>query len=262
MEEVSNQGSEEKEIAAPETEADSAEARTEASENAEVQTEQKDPEWAKRLRKEREETIRKNRELESQVEMQRQLIHEISQGRNAAPQKESQADPVNVLEILKNKEYVEGAEVATALENIQKQNKKELEALRDQMRTKALQERLGSLRSKYSDFDEVVNVDTLKLVKKTNPDLADQWRNLDDYSIAVQAYPYIKYSGLLEDSTSSKRSKEVEKRLEANKKTLPAAQTFDKRPMAMAYREPQTKEEKQALLKEMNYYASMTGGQY
>lgn len=115
------------------------------------------------------------------------------------------------------------------------------------------------LRQKFSDFDEVVTPETLELFEQQDPDLAGTIAELKDpYKMGLQTYKYIKSLGLNSKASSHRRSKEVEKRIEQNSKTVPSPQSYDKRPMAQTFQ--MTEQLKQELWREMNDCAQRAGG--
>jgi hypothetical protein len=120
---------------------------------------------------------------------------------------------------------------------------------------------LDNLKRKYSDFDDVVNADSLALLENNDPELAQTIADLKDpYKMGVQSYKYIKALGLSEKVPEARRAKEIEKKLEKNAKTIPSPQAFDKRPMAQAF--VLTDAEKTELYKEMMGFASQAGSGY
>lgn len=136
--------------------------------------------------------------------------------------------------------------------------KKENEQLRNELATHRQQNLFDSLRKKFTDFDDVVNPETLKLFDEIEPELAAQIvASKDPYAIAVQSYKFIKASGLLDSVPSRRRQKEADKMLEKNAKTMQSPQVYDKRPMAQAFK--MTEEEKSNLYDEMMGFASMAG---
>ena len=117
---------------------------------------------------------------------------------------------------------------------------------------------LVKLNSKYPDFQEVVNSETLALLEYKNPELANTIAELKDpYKMGIQSYEFIKALGLAAEAPNQRRAKEVEKKIAENAKTVQSPQAYDKRPMAQAYR--LTEQEKNKLFEEMNQYASMAG---
>ena len=118
---------------------------------------------------------------------------------------------------------------------------------------------MNSLRSKYSDFDDVVNVETLELLEKKEPELAATIAETKDpYKMAIQSYKYIKALNLVEDLPSAKRSKEIQKKLDANSKTVQSPMAYDKRPMAQAFKT--TAADQTRLYEEMMHYAGQATG--
>lgn len=213
-----------------------------------------DPHWLKNLRKERQELARKNRMLED-------IVSHLSQGK--APVAQQAAPDEDFLSDIQKEEYVPGEKVAKGFKKLEEKFQRQLQEVEQKYKATAYQSQINELRREYPDLEEVVNPDTLQIVKEKNPRLASTWAGLDDYTLYVQAYPYIKHSGVLEDIPGFKRSKEVEKKLEQNKKTVPSPASFDKRPMAQAFDFNRLSDaQKKELNKEMMHYASMSGGAY
>ncbi len=118
---------------------------------------------------------------------------------------------------------------------------------------------LDRLERQYSDFKDVVTPETLALLEEKNPELADTIAELKDpYKIGLQSYNYIKALNLSEKVADSRRSKEVDKKLADNAKTVQSPQAYDKRPMAQAFQ--MTQAEKSALYNEMMGFAHQSGG--
>jgi hypothetical protein len=113
---------------------------------------------------------------------------------------------------------------------------------------------LDKLKRQYSDFDDVVNVDTLAILEKQDPDLAETIAELKDpYKIGLQSYKYIKALGIADKVPQARRVAEVDKKLEKNAKTVQSPQAYDKRPMAQAFKT--TDAERAAIYREMMEYA-------
>jgi len=118
---------------------------------------------------------------------------------------------------------------------------------------------LDRLERQYNDFKEVVTPETLALLEEKDPELASMIAELKDpYKIGLQSYKYIKALNIPEKIGDSRRSKEVDKKLADNAKTVQSPQVYEKRPMAQAFRMSQ--EEKTALYKEMMGFAQQAGG--
>lgn len=235
-------------VAPPETES-SQEVQAEA---ISATDESKDPHWLKNLRKDRQELARKNRMLEDLLAQQMQ-----SKPSPPAPQEE------DFIESIQKEEYVPGEKVAKGFKRLEEKFAKQLQEVEQKYKANTYAAQINELKRDYSDLEEVVNPDTLQIVKEKNPRLAQTWANLDDYTLYVQAYPYIKHSGILDDVPGLRRTKEVEKKLEQNKKTVASPATFDKRPMAQAFDANRLSDvQKKELQKEMMHFASMGGGAY
>lgn len=117
---------------------------------------------------------------------------------------------------------------------------------------------LERLKAKFSDFDEVVNIETMALLEEQDPELAQNIvESKDPYKIGMQTYKYIKALGIQDKVPGNRRVKEVEKKLAQNAKTVQSPQAYDKRPIAQAY--VLTNTEKKKLYEEMSQYANMAG---
>ena len=120
---------------------------------------------------------------------------------------------------------------------------------------------LDKLKKQYGDFDDIVNQETLAILEKQDPDLAETIAGLQDpYKIGLQSYKYIKALGIADKVPQARRVAEVEKKLEKNAKTIQSPQAYDKRPMAQAFKT--TDAERAAIYKEMMEYASGSGYSY
>jgi len=120
---------------------------------------------------------------------------------------------------------------------------------------------MDHLRAKFSDFDEIVNKETLAILDKQEPELAQAIsQGGDPFKTGVQCYKYIKALGLAAKVPEVRKAKEVEKKLEKNAQTVQSPLAYDKRPMAQAYKE--TEAERTALYNEMMGYARQAGMSY
>jgi len=139
--------------------------------------------------------------------------------------------------------------------NIARQEFEALESAREKNR---FRERL---KSKYSDFDLVVNDSTIKLFEQKEPELAATIaESQDPYKMGLQTYMYIKSMGLYDDN-EDRHSKEVIDKIDKNKKSIQTPQAYDKRPMAQAFDFGNlSKSEKEKLYTEMMGYASLSSG--
>jgi hypothetical protein len=120
---------------------------------------------------------------------------------------------------------------------------------------------MDKLQRKYSDFNEVVTPETLSLLEEQEPELAQAIaESKDQYSIGVQSYKYIKALNLAPKVPEARRAKEVERKIKENEKMVQSPMTYDKRPMAQAFK--LTEEEKSKLYLEMTQYAGQVGFGY
>jgi hypothetical protein len=111
----------------------------------------------------------------------------------------------------------------------------------------------------YPDFDDVVNVETLELLEKKEPELARTIAEMKNpYAMGLQAYKYIKAFGYAEELPNARRVKEVDQKLAKNSKSVQSPQAFDKRPMAQAFKS--TAADQKRLYEEMMHYASQATG--
>ncbi|HEY3527482.1 MAG TPA: hypothetical protein VGK47_14900 [Nitrososphaeraceae archaeon] len=191
-------------------------------------------------------------ELENEVKKRDALLEKVislqSQPQNVAVKPEEPEEP--------DEEYIPKGKVKSLTKKAVEPLEKKVQELEEKLEKKHQQDLLQSLKSRYPDFDEIVNAETLNLLEEKDPELAQTIGELKDpYKIGIQAYKYIKSSGILDDIPNKRRVKEVEKRMEKNEKTVQTPQAYDKRPMAQAFR--LTEEEKSKLYEEMTQYGSM-----
>lgn len=118
-----------------------------------------------------------------------------------------------------------------------------------------------NLQKKYSDFDEIVNPETLSLLEETEPELAETLGSMtDQYKMGNAAYKYIKALGIADKVPGVRRAKEIDKKIAKNDKTIQTPQAFDKRPLAQAFQLSDA--DKKNLYKEMMGFASRAGFSY
>lgn len=120
---------------------------------------------------------------------------------------------------------------------------------------------LNKLKRQFSDFDDIVNNETLSILENQDPDLAQTISDLKDpYKIGLQSYKYIKALGLASQVPQVRRTNEIEKKLEKNAKTVQSPLAYDKRPMAQVFKT--TDAERAAIYKEMMEHASKASYSY
>lgn len=135
----------------------------------------------------------------------------------------------------------------------------EIQELKSRLAQQEQQKLIQNLRTQYSDFDDVVNVDTLEILEKQEPELAATIASFKDpYKMGLHSYKYIKALGLLEKVPDARHKKEVIQKLERNAKTVQSPTAYDKRPIAQAYVSTQADNKK--LYEEMMGFASKATG--
>ncbi len=190
-------------------------------------------------------------DLEKELKRKDELLEKILSRENSQPQKMVQEEPEEP-----DEEYVPKGKVKKIARKEIEPLEKKLERLEQEIQRKHQYDLINGLRSRYQDFDDVVNADTLSILEEKEPELAKTIEDLKDpYKIGIQSYKYIKALGLMNEVPGKRRVKEVEKKIEQNSKTVQSPQAFDKRPMAQAYR--MTSAEKSALYQEMTMYGNM-----
>jgi hypothetical protein len=202
----------------------------------------------------------RQKELERELKMQREMNEKLLAIASQSAPKQVEVDEFDQIG---DDEYISKGKV-NAL--VHKKAAKIAEDIAQKKVDEAFKKReqdnfLDNLKRKYSDFDDIVNADSLALLDANEPELAQTIADLKDpYKMGVQSYKYIKALGLSEKVPDARRVKEIEKKLEKNAKTIPSPQAFDKRPMAQAFR--MSESEKTELYKEMMGFASQAGSGY
>lgn len=204
---------------------------------------------------------RANEAIKRREQEIRQQREEIAELRKMVESKNQQPE-VDELDTIQADEFIPKGKIDKLWEKrerrLREETKKEIEEaflMKEKLRWK------DRLKEKYSDFDDVVNVETLSLLEERDPEIAETIAELKDpYKVGIQSYKYIKALGLTNSLGSDKRKKEVEKKLTENEKTLQSPQVYDKRPLAQAYRI--TDADRKALYKEMMEAAGAGGFSY
>lgn len=201
----------------------------------------------------------RQKELERELQSQRELNEKLMTLATQAAQKPE----VDEFDSIGDDEYISKGKVTSL---VHKKASKIAEEIAQRKVDEALRQReqaqfLDNLKRKYSDFDDVVNPDTIALLEQQEPELAQTIADLKDpYKMGIQSYKFIKSLGLAEKAPEARRAKEIDKKLAENKKTVPSPQAFDKRPMAAAFK--LTDAEKTELYKEMMGFAAQAGSGY
>jgi len=200
---------------------------------------------------------RQNDELRRKTKMQEEMLSQLM---TMQQQQQPQAKHEEIQ--IGDEDFIQGAQ----LKKMREKDKEDFKRAAREEAERLIRERdqsqfMDKLKRQFSDFDDVVNPETLSLLEETDPDLAQTIADLKDpYKIGLQSYKYIKAAGLVEKAPTKRRVKEVEKRIEENAKTVQTPQAYEKRPMAQAFR--LTDADKKKLSEEMYYYASLAGGGY
>lgn len=197
---------------------------------------------------------RAKKELEREVKMQRDMNEKLMQMHLA--NQPAQAKEVDEFDAIGDDEYIPKGKVAALVEK--KARKLAEESARNEVERYFNQQKqsqyMDTLKRQFSDFDDVVNDETISILETEEPELAKLiGSSKDPYQMGLQTYKYIKSMGLQSKVPDSRREKEVERRLEKNSKTIQSPQVHDKRPMAQAFRMSET--EKSSLYAEMMGFA-------
>ena len=203
---------------------------------------------------------RAKKELEKKAKMQEEWIEKLMKYQNPH-QPAVQTSEIDELDSIPDDDHLVKSQSRKLVKKEVAPLQKRIDELEQQLHRQSEFNRLNSLKSKFSDFDEVVNPETLAILEEQEPELAQTICELKDpYKIGVQSYKYIKALNISDKIPASRRSKEVERKIESNKKVVQSPQAFDKRPMAQAFK--MSEEEKSKLYEEMMRYASQAGFAY
>ena len=199
----------------------------------------------------------RQKELEQRLRQKEEMLEKFmsaqldSQARQTPAQVVEADDP--------DDEYIPAGKVKGIARKTVQPLEDKIKALENQLAQQQQEKYMSSLRHKYSDFDDIVNVDTLELLEQKEPELAATIAEIrDPYKMAIQSYKYIKALNLSDEVPNARRSKEVKKKLEQNAKTVQSPLAYDKRPMAQAFKASEA--DRQRLYEEMMGYASQATG--
>jgi len=235
----------------------STEVATPVTENHESTTNQL-PETTKTVddRQERnwKEMRRRQQDLEKDLQMQREMNERLMKMTSqTAPIKQE----IDELDAIGDDEFIPKGKVNKLVEKraariAEEIAKRETEKFFKQQNDSQFMSRL---KSKYADFEEVVNSETMSLLEEQDPELAASIADLKDpYKIGMQCYKYMKATNLADKAPQVRRAKEVDQKLEKNEKVVQSPQVYDKRPMAQAFQ--MSKAELSNIYKEMMSYAA------
>ena len=247
MTEIQNQDSEVQEVA-PQVE-------TQVNEVNETQQQVQEPVTNQHLKAMR----LKNAELERELRQLRDNQMQIMQAQLANQQPVRQE--VDEFDKIGDEEFIPLGKVKKlADKNNQKVLKNTEELVRNEVQ-KALQKQhqdqfMDRLNRQYSDFNEIVNPETLSILEEKEPELAATMADLKDpYKIGVQSYKYIKALKIAESVKDVRREKELDKAIEKSEKAVTSPMAYDKRPIAQAFK--LTDAMKKDLYREMHGFAQM-----
>ena len=228
------------------------EVATPKAETQEVQQEQEAPKPVDDKQEKNWRAVRQRlTELERENKEKDELLKRALQMQQAQPMVQAKEEPEDP-----DEDYIPKGKVKKLARKEVEPIEKRLEELEAKLAQQKQMDLVQSLRSKYPDFDDVVNPETIALFEEKEPELANTIAELKDpYKIGMQSYKFIKASGLIGDVPGKRHAKEAEKKLEKNAKTVQSPQAYDKRPMAQAFR--LTEAEKTKLYEEMMQYGNM-----
>tara|TARA_R110002126_G_scaffold4874_3_gene25132 strand:+ start:786 stop:1538 length:753 start_codon:yes stop_codon:yes gene_type:complete len=200
------------------------------------------------------ETRRKQRESDIKLKAQEELIEKLLNA-NKVPVQAPTPEPDEFADISSDDYPTWGQtdkRIEKRAEAIAEKKYRELEAKKEQGRF------VERLQAKYTDFNDVVNPDSIATLEENEPELAATIADLKDpYKMGMQTYRFIKALGVQADVPGRRHAKEVEKKIEKNEKTIQSPQAYNKRPMAQAFQA--TEAEKSKLFEEMMGYAGGSG---
>lgn len=204
----------------------------------------------------------KNAELERELKEMRSAQMQIMQAQlaNQAPQQRQEVDEFDKIG---DEEFVPLGKVKKLAERNNQRVLKNAEDLVRQEVEKHFKKQhddqfMDRLSRQYSDFNEIVNPETLSKLEETEPELAATIADLKDpYKIGVQSYKYIKAMGLSQKAKEGRREKELDKAIAKSETAVRSPMEFEKRPIAQAFK--LTDAMKKDLYREMHGYAALAG---
>lgn len=202
---------------------------------------------------------RVKRELEKKAKIQEELIEKLL--KHQQPTQVNQVQEIDELDQIPDDDHLMKGQSKKLVKKEVAPLQKRIDELEAKLQQQTQVNQFENLKRKYSDFDEVVNPETIAIFEEQEPELAQAIiETQDPYKKWIQTYKYIKASNISEQVPKARRAREIDKRLESNKKTVQSPQAFDKRPMAQAFK--MTEAEKTKLYEEMMHYASQAGSSY
>lgn len=196
----------------------------------------------------------RQKEMEIEIRQKNELLDRFLQ-----QQQPQQVKQEVVEEEEPDDDYVPAGKVKGIARRTVQPLEKKIQELEQKIANQEQQKLIQNFRTQYSDFDDVVNVETLEMLEKTEPELAATIAQIKDpYKMGLTSYKYIKASGLLDKLPNARRSKEINQKIEQNAKTVQSPSAYDKRPMAQAFKSAAVDSKK--LYEEMMHYAAQASG--
>lgn len=214
----------------------------------------------KELRRKSELAEQRAREYEERAKYQDELIKNLLQSQQQQKTHIPQAEEVDEFAAIPDDEFLSKGQSRKLLQKDARQiAREEFLALERERQRLQYKERL---KTRYSDYEQVVNDQTIKKFEQEQPELASSIAKLGDpYDMGLQAYNYMKLMGYGAPVEEDRHAREVREKIDKNENKVQTPQAYNKRPMAQAFSmNRMSKEEKAKLYNEMVQYASQTSG--
>jgi len=194
----------------------------------------------------------RQKELEWEIKQRDEMLRQMQQNAQQAPKPVEEPEDAD-------DDFVPAGRVKGIARKTMQPLEKKIQELESKLAQQEQNKLLQNLRTQYSDFDDVVNVDTIEILEKLEPELAATIAQIKDpYKMSLQSYKFIKAFNLLDKVPEARRKKEVTQKLEKNSRTVQSPTAFDKRPIAQAYVTSQS--DNKRLYEEMMGYAVKANG--
>lgn len=198
----------------------------------------------------------KNAELERKLKERDEMFEKMLQAQlsQQAPQKQE----VDEFDTIGADEFIPKGKVEKLVEKKAQKYAEEIakREVEKHLKKQSDSQFMDRLNRQYSDFQEIVNPETLSLLEEKEPELAQTIADLKDpYKIGIQSYKYIKAMGLVQKAPEARREKQLEKAIQKSEKAVQSPAVYDKRPIAQAFQ--MTDAMKKELYREMHGYAAL-----
>ena len=233
------------EVAPPEAINHDSEKHSETNVNQEQETVQ-EKNW--KAMRQREEALEK-RLKEKEEMLERFMTMQLQQNTQKAPVYEEPEEP--------DEDFIPKGKVKSLAKKATEPLEARLKELEARLEQRQQQDSLNQLKTRYSDFDQIVNPDSLALLEEQEPELARAMvASGDPLKMGTAVYKYLKAINNPAMVEAKKHTKEIDKKIAKNEKTIQSPLAYDKRPMAQAFNVEASKEERQKLWEEMNGFAN------